>query len=162
MHYANHKNHLLLSTVKILAFSVLILFFFSCSSEQEKKFTLVGRWRVNQDETLSQMSASKRSSYEAKPVEVREVLKKSIGDRFYEFEKDSSVVFSIIRRGKTNSFVGTWRYDANSGKLVTTTEKGIETSFDISIISPDQVVLKNEKVDARSMLDDWVLQRVKN
>jgi hypothetical protein len=162
MHYLNQKDFLPLSAVKTLMFSVLFSFLFSCVSGQPEKFTFVGRWQVNQDETLSQMSAAKRSSYEAKPVEVRDVLKKSIGDRFYEFKKDSTVVFSITRRGRTNSFVGTWRYDADSGKLVTTSEKGVETRFNIIVMSPDKVVLKNEKIDARSMLDDWVLQRIKN
>jgi hypothetical protein len=161
MHYST-KNHCWHS----LAFRFYLLLatplFFSCNSEQPQKFTFVGRWKINGDETISQMSASKRRSYEAKPVEVREVLKKSIGDRFYEFKSDSTVVFSITRRGRTNSFVGKWTYNPDSGKLVTTPEKGSGTTFIVSITSPDQVLLKNEKVDERSMLDDWVLQRVKN
>lgn len=156
------KKHCLLLWANCTSLFLVVLFCISCNSKQSQKFTFVGRWQVNTDKTLSQMSASKRRSYDARPEQVREVLKKSIGDRFYEFRTDSTVVFSIVRRGRTNSFLGTWKYHPDSGKLVTTPEKGSGTTFSVSITSPDQVVLKNENVDARSMLDDWVLQRVKN
>lgn len=163
MHLRSKKNKLLLLFArKYLVLLLLIPLFFSCSTKKTPEFTFVGRWKTDRNGTISQMSASKRGHYDSLPEPVKELFKKTLDGRFYEFKPDGIVIFSISRNGKANSFMGTWKFNADSNKLITTTDKDLDTRFIVSITSPDKVVLKNEKAVKGSMQDDWVLQRITN
>jgi hypothetical protein len=104
------------------------------------------------------MSTSKRSHYDSQPALVKQQFNQALDGRYYEFKQDGTVIFTISRNGKSNSFTGTWKYNADSGRLVTKSD--VETKFTVSISSPDRVMLKNETAIEKSMLDDWVLQRI--
>ena len=146
--------------ISIFHFLIALLLIAGYASETfaQDKFTIVGTWKVDVEQTITASRDANPSRYDSLSYTRKDDFRKSLNGRVYSFKEDGTIEIEVSRETETKTSKGKWLYNAETKSLEVILSK-VTISFQVERKGDSLIILKRYRKSDTSILGDLVLFR---